>query len=70
MNCDDVPMTELAPKRTLRSSCSTDAEASEALVVDDVFNLRTTDEPKMSSHPKKCDLADGVFSSSVCERLQ
>ena len=32
----DVPMTEFSPKRTLRSSRSTDAKTSETPVVDDV----------------------------------
>ena len=32
----DVPMTEYSPKRTLRSSRSTDAKTSETPVVDDV----------------------------------
>jgi hypothetical protein len=32
----DVPMTEFTPKRTLRSSRSTDANTSETPVVDDV----------------------------------
>jgi len=31
----DVPLTEFSPKRTLRSSRSTDAETSETPVVDD-----------------------------------
>ena len=32
----DIPMAELAPKRTLRSSRSTDAKSSVAPVADDV----------------------------------
>ena len=57
----DVLMTELAPKRTLRSSHSTDAKSSETPVVDDVVQPPNRSFGKQSA--KKKNKIEYSFSS-------
>ena len=49
----DVLMTEPAPKRTLRSSRSTEAKSSETLVVDDVLPSSNSSPGKKQRATKK-----------------